>query len=165
MKDAYKNPMLYYVLVPVLLALWPILVWAVYLPKAEAGFKDDKGQYEKAEKTITEILTLAPDRLVSVDAKGAAAQFEYAAEVDKVARLCNISSGVELSSKPIRVTKGQKSQNCHVVLKEIEIATFAKFLSTLQLRWPNLQCETMTLTKKKGLPDAWKVDLDFKYYY
>jgi len=28
-----------------------------------------------------------------------------------------------------------------------------------------LQCDTVTLTKKKGLPDMWKVDLDFKYYY
>ena len=32
MKDVYKNPILYYILVPVVVALWPLLVWSVYLP-------------------------------------------------------------------------------------------------------------------------------------
>jgi hypothetical protein len=52
-----------------------------------------------------------------------------------------------------------------VVLKEVDITKFAKFLSTIQLRWANLQCVKVKLTKKKGLRDTWDVDLDFKYFY
>jgi hypothetical protein len=166
MKDVYKNPNFYYILVPVILALWPLLVWAVYLPGAHNKFDEEQGQYDEAQKIITEILTLDPDRLQSPDAKGRAAGFEYAAEVDKVARLCGIPpSAVEISSKPKRPAKGQTTQNCRVVLKEVNIATFAKFLSELQLRWVDLHCENIALRKLKGLPDSWKVDLNFKYYY
>jgi hypothetical protein len=60
---------------------------------------------------------------------------------------------------------GQKSQSAKVGLKQVDITKFAKFLSTVQLRWANLQCSQVKLTKKKGLPDTWDVDLDFKYYY
>ncbi len=62
MKDIYKNPVLYYILTPVIVCLWPLLVWAVYLPAAEKGKEDHKAQYEKAEAIMMEILTLDPDR-------------------------------------------------------------------------------------------------------
>jgi hypothetical protein len=35
MREVYKNPMLYYLLIPVLVGIWPLLVWGVYLPRAE----------------------------------------------------------------------------------------------------------------------------------
>ena len=58
MKDIYKNPTLYYVLVPVVVVLWPLLVWAVYLPEAEENWQDEKAQYKKAQKIIEEILNI-----------------------------------------------------------------------------------------------------------
>ena len=166
MKDIYKNPTLYYILVPVMVVLWPLLVWAVYLPDAEDNWQDEKNQYSKAQKIIEEILNVDPDRLAFVDSKTSAAEFEYANVVDRVATSCKISStNYELSTKPTRTSKGQKTQSCHVELKQVDITRFARFLSTIQLRWANLQCENVTLTKGKGRPDTWKVDLDFKYYY
>ena len=60
---------------------------------------------------------------------------------------------------------GQKSQTANIILKQIDITRFAEFISTLQLRWPNLQCEMVKLTYLKGLKDAWKVDVKFKYYF
>ncbi len=149
-----------------MVVLWPLLVWAVYLPDAEENWQDEKTQYNKAQKIIEEILNIDPDRLGFVDSKTSAAEFDYANVVDKVATSCRISStNYELSAKPTRTSKGQKSQSCHVELKLVDIAKFARFLSTIQLRWANLQCENVTLTKKSGQPDMWKVDLDFKYYY
>jgi len=166
MKDIYKNPTLYYILVPVVVVLWPLLVWAVYLPDAEENWQDEKAQYNKAQKIIEEILNIDPDRLAFVDSKTNAAEFDYANVVDRVATSCKISStNYELSSKPTRTSKGQKTQSCHVELKQVDITRFARFLSTIQLRWANLQCENVTLTKGKGRPDMWKIDLDFKYYY
>jgi len=52
-----------------------------------------------------------------------------------------------------------------VNLKGVDIVKSTRFLSTIELRWANLQCTTIKLTKKKGMPDMWDVDLDFKYYY
>ena len=107
-----------------------------------------------------------PGKETFVDSKASASEFEYANAVDKVATSCKISSmDYELSAKPPRTSKGQKTQSCHVELKQVDITRFARFLSTIQLRWANLQCENVTLTKGKDRPDTWKVDLDFKYYY
>ena len=166
MKDLHKNPILYYVAVPVVLALWPLLVWTVYLPRTAENWQKEKAQYEKSQKVITAILKLDPERLDFANNKTSGSEFDYATAVDQIASLCQIpSTGYSLSTKPIRTSSGQKSRGCQVVLHEVDITKFSKLLSALQLRWANLQCEKVTLTKKKGLPDTWKIDLDFKYYY
>jgi len=166
MKDIYKNPIFYYILVPVVVALWPLLVWSVSLPKAERGWDLETTQYNKAQSLILEILTLDPDRLKFADANDADAEFNYANAVDRVATLCRIPPGNYKLSSGIVITSGeQKSQSAKVVLNNVDITKFAKFLSTIQLRWTNLQCTKVKLTKDKSLPDMWKMDLDFKYYY
>jgi len=166
MKQIYKNPSFYYILVPVLVALWPLLVWAVYLPNADKGWEKDVEQFQQGAATIKEILELDRDRLDFPGTQGADDEFDYAVAVDRVARLCRIlSRDYELSSKPIRTSKGRRTQSCHVVLKQVDITSFAKFVSTLQLRWPKLQCDQLKMAKVKGLKDAWKVDLDFLYVY
>jgi len=163
-KDIFRNPTLYYILVPIIVALWLLLIWGVYLPKAERSWQAEKAQYIKAEKIMTEILNLDPERLA--DSTTASAEFDYISAIDKIASRFKISAtNYNISSKPIRIKSGQKSQACQVVLKQVDITSFANFLSALQLRWAGLQCEKVTLTKVKGLPDMWKVDLGFKYYY
>ena len=166
MTDIYKNPTVYYILVPIIAALWSLLVWGVYLPNAERNWQTEKAQYNKAQSIIAEILTFDPDRLEFADSKTAAAEFDYASAVEKIASSCRIpSTNYKLSSRPIMDSGGQKSQSAQVSLKQVDIVKFSKFLSTIQLRWANLQCAKVKLTKKKGLPDAWDVDLEFKYYY
>jgi len=166
MKDIYKNPILYYILIPVIVGLWPLLVWTVYLPRAKQNWQDEKKQFSKAEEIIEGILDIDPDRLDFANAKTDAAEFDYTNAIDKVAGQFRIpATNYKVSSRPTITSGGQKSQRAQVVLKEVDIVRFAKFLSTLQFRWANLQCVKVKLTKKKGLPDAWKVDLDFQYYY
>jgi len=166
MKEIYKNPTLYYILVPVIVALWPLFIWGVYLPSAEHNWQVERAQYNKAQSVMAEILALDPDRLEFADTQNAAAEFDYASAVEKVANLCGVpSASYKLNSGIIITSGGQKSQRAKVGLKQVDITKFAKFLSTIQLRWANLQCAGVKLTKKKGLPDAWDVDLDFKYYY
>jgi len=166
MKDIYKNPTLYYILVPVIVALWPLLVWAVYLPDGERSLYTDIDQYEQAQQKIESILNLDPDRLDLADAKTGAAEFDYVNEVYRIA----IQSGIppancKINSGMIIKTREQKSRSAKVIFKDVDIVKFAKFLSNIQLRWANLQCTEVKLTKKKGLPDTWDIDLDFKYYY
>ncbi len=166
MKDIYKNPILYYILVPCMAALWPLLVWVVYLPAAEHDYKLEESQYIEAKVTIKAILGRDPTRLELADPNKTSEKFDYATAVSDIARRCRISAiNYTVSSKPIRTSSGKKSQSAKVVLKQVKITSFAKFLSKIQLRWANLQCESVTLTQKKGLKDVWKVDLDFKYYY
>ncbi len=166
MKDIYKNPMLYYILVPCLAALWPLLVWAMYLPAAERDFDQEKKEYTKAQSAIATILGRDPTRLELANANKTADKFDYATAVSDIARRCRISAiNYTVSSKPIRTSSGKKSQSATVILKQVNIASFASFLFKIQLRWANLQCESVTLTQKKGLKDVWKVDLNFKYFF
>ncbi len=166
MKDILKNPNLYYIVAPIAIALWPLFIWGVYLPRSEHQWDSQKKQYNKAQKVITEILILDPDRLVFAGADNASAEFGYARAVEKSASACRIAStSYKISSGMLITSGGQKSQNAKVVLKDVSVAKFAEFLSNIQFRWANLQCVQVKLTKKKGLPDIWKVDLDFKYYY
>lgn len=166
MKDIYRNPIFYYILVPIVAALWPLLAWMVYLPKAKESVKEDVFQCKKAQQVITQILNLDPDRLELVDPNKDAVEFDYARDVVRIATRCQIApANYTISSKPVRIKSGQKTQSAMVILKEVDIIKIARFLSTIQLRWAGLQCENLTLTKKKNLPDTWDVDLDFKYYY
>jgi len=166
MKDIFRNPIFYYILVPAILALWPLLVWAVYLPGAGRSWEQEKSEYTKAQEIMVEILTLDPDRLAFADSNAVPVDFSYANTVDKVATLCRIpAANYKLSSGIIITSDKQKSQGAKVGLKDVDIETFAKFLSTIQLRWAKLQCTQVKLTKKKPLPDRWDVDIDFKYYY
>ncbi|UCG57268.1 MAG: hypothetical protein JSU70_20675 [Phycisphaerales bacterium] len=166
MKDIYRNPIFYYILVPVVIALWPILVWALYLPRAQEGFEKEHAGYYEAERVMMDILALDPDRLEFADANNAAAEFDYAKAVQAVASLCSIKpDNYKFNSGMVMTSAGRKSQSAKVSLKSVGVKTFARFLSTIQLRWADLQCTKVKLTKKKGLPDAWDVDLDFKYYY
>ena len=168
MKDIYKNPILYYIVVPVIVGLWPVLVWAIYLPAAQKDVEEQMDQYKRAEPIMMEIFTLEPDRLEFADANDTAADFTYGEAIDRVASLCRIPpSKYNLNSAMIIPTNDKKSQSASVDLKQVDIRKFARFLSMMQLRWANLQCEQLKLTKKQNLPDndMWDVDIKFKYYY
>jgi len=166
MKDIFKNPILYYILVPVIVALWPLLVWAIYLPAADKGIEDQLAHKRKAEAIMMEILTLVPERAKLAVANDTTTEFTYDSAVVMVAVDCDIPpSKYKLSSGMLITSRDQKSQSANVSLKQIDVVKFARFLSTIQSDWPNLQCDWVKLTKKAGLPDMWDVDIKFKYCY
>jgi hypothetical protein len=166
MKDIYKNPIFYYILTPVIVCLWPLLVWAVYLPAAEKNIEDQRDQFKKAEDIMMEILTLDPDRREFADSNDVDVEFTFDKAVAKVASTSKIPpSKYKLNAGTAQTASGQKSQAATVSLKQIDVVKFAEFLSTIQLRWANLQCNRVKLTQKQGLPDMWDVDIEFKYYY
>jgi len=166
MKDIYKNPIVYYIAVPVILAIWPLLVSAVYLPGAEESLKKEIDQYEIAEEVMLEILKIDPSRLELDDSNAPSEEFDYARAIQRAASLCGISpASYKLNSGIIIKTSEKKSQNANVSLKDISIEKFANFLFTIQLHWAKLHCVRLKLTQKKGIPDTWDADLEFKYYY
>jgi hypothetical protein len=168
MKDLYKNPILYYIAAPIAVAVWPLLVWGIYLPAARKDVDQQIAQQERAKVVMTKIVTLDPERLEIADANAVTAKFTYDGAVDWTANICKIppTAYSNSTSMPIE-TRKQNTQSAKVDLKQVDIVRFAKFLSLIQLRWPNLQCERVALTKKQGPPDndAWDVGIEFKYYY
>jgi hypothetical protein len=86
--------------------------------------------------------------------------------VETVARASGIPSAkYKLSSGILITSGGRKSQGAKLSLKQVEIARFARFLSSIQARWANLQVTRLKLTRKKESPDSWDADVDLKYYY
>ena len=166
MKDIYRKPIFYYVLVPVLVGLWPFWLAALGLPGAKDSYKKEAGQYDEAEKLITQILDLDPQRLDYAKAKKTGDEFDYTTAIDQVTKFCKIApTNYKLSSSPIRRMKGgQENQDATMTIDKIDIERFARFLSVMHMRWSGLQCTNVTLAKIKGEKDAWKVDVRFIYY-
>ncbi|MGB7581960.1 MAG: hypothetical protein WBL85_05875 [Sedimentisphaerales bacterium] len=165
-KEIYKNPMFYYMLVPALAAFWPVIIWGVYLPGARANYNNDAEQYQKSQPLMEELIAADPERLNATKGKEASAGFDYATAVQKAAEFCSVSANnYKLSSGVILKSEGQKTQSANVSLKGVEIAKAARFLSSIQQHWSGLQCTKINFRKNKGQPDAWDVDLTFKYYY
>ena len=161
MKDAIKNPLLYFLVVPVGIAIWPLLVWAMYLPKTQESFTEEQALYKEGEEIIKHILELDPDRIKIAKSKGSV-EFEYFTAISETAAKCGISSqNYSHSTKPRR--KG--IQICRVELKEVGIGKFANFLSGIVLQWPSLECERATFKPDNKKKDVWNVDLEFKYVF
>jgi len=167
MREVYKNPMLYYVLIPVLVGLWPLLVWGVYLPQAEHSREVEGGLCVEGQTCIIEILKLDPERVAPIDGKPPiAGPFDYGSAVTRVANLCKIPpSNCPYNIQGQMTSGGKKRQDARVELKSVGVVQAAKFLWTMQSMWATLQCEDIKLTKKKGTPDQWDVDFRFIYYY
>jgi hypothetical protein len=166
-KELIRDPKLYYILVPAVCAIWPLWLALAAMPAAQKQWLDAAQSYDLAEKITLKILEVDPERLAATQNQGKAAQFNYPAAVEQVARMCGIpAEGYKLqTSALIKSQGGQQTQDGDVSLKQIDITTFAKFLATMQLRWADLQCASLKLTKQKGTADAWRADIKFRYYY
>lgn len=166
MRELYRNPLVYYMLVPVLIAAWPLLVWGVYLPKAEKGWEQDRKLQEDAVNYMLDILDKDQDRLEVAEESRELGKFAYAEAVDRVANLCRIPSGnLDLTTGNIVTSGSKETQQARVSLTDVGIVQAAKFLSTIQSMWVNLTCDRVKLTKKDGMLDQWDMDLNFKYDY
>jgi len=166
MRNIHRNPIVYYVLIPVMIGMWPLLVWAVYLPAAERNRDDDYRLRRESQTNIMDILEIDPQRTSAADPNRVAGEFAYARAVDREANLCGIlPSNKSVSAGDIITMSGKMRQDARVELKDVSIVQAARFLSAMQSTWVNLTCDKIELSKKKGMPDQWDVTLDFLYYY
>jgi hypothetical protein len=162
MANIYKNPVVYYIIVPVLVAIWPALVMALYLPRAEKNLENNINDYTELNSTMLEILSLAPERIETQDPNKAKEEFSYYRVVDQVASLCNIPPA---KCKLNAGTANSKTQSATVTLSDIDITSFSKFLSMMQANWPKLVCSSVKLNKAENIPDEWEIIIRFEYYY
>jgi hypothetical protein len=161
MKDLYKNPTLYYILIPLMALAWPAAMWFKYLPIMTDQRDTWKEYVIDANDRITEILTLDPERLNYSDQKDTAVDFEYEMAVDKVARSLRMGNDYELRPS----ARSANKQSAEVSLNNIDITQCSQFLSTLQMHWNGLECTRLGLTNKKTTKDRWDITMSFIYYY
>ena len=161
MRDLHTNPILYYILILLMVGVWPAVVGFKYLPQMTEQRDEWKENVVDANDLILELLSLDPDRLSYAEDSNQPAEFEYENATDRVAR------GLGLVNQ-MQVIPGRRSgnkQTAEVGLKDVGIIQATQFLSTLQMRWDNLQCSRVILRKQKEVKDRWDIDMTFIYYY
>ncbi len=164
MRELYRNPMLCYLLIPVLVGMWPLLVRCVYLPQAQRSAETEYNLYIEGQNHIIDILQIDPDRLKFADVNEVSGEFSYVSAVDRVANLCRIPPTSCTAGNVVTIS-GKRRQDAKVKVTDVSIVQAARFLSTIQSMWVNLTCEKVKLTKNKGMADQWVVDYSFVYYY
>ncbi len=167
MNAMFRNPIFYYVMVPLCVAFWPLSVWTQYLPEAENDVDRWAKRKVEAESLMLDILRRDPQRLEQGQEPGAPSEFSYAAAVDRVARLCGIRTQQYEVTTRARVGGGNKpeTQAASIGLSDVGVEQSANFLWKIQLQWPGLECTGTKFTHKKGQKDVWDVDIEFKYEY
>ena len=162
-RDFYKKPLFYYILIPVLLGIWPCLVAFLYLPNSKNAYQRELQIYKDANNVMFDILTI-DDRSKGTAPAGAAQGFDYIPAINDAARSSGIL-GPSIKSEPMRNIEGKKIQEATVTIPATSITNFANFLYNLQKRWATLESQTINLEKQKGLPDTWKITIRFRYYF
>ena len=163
-KDFYKKPVFYYIFVPVLIAVWPCLVALVWLPNSKKAFANEQKIYSDANTVMMDILSYDPERTKNPGTTPVAKGFDYVNAISDAARLCSIATP-NITTQSTRTAEGKKIQDASVILQSVKIDAFANFIFLLQKRWANLECDSITLDKQKGFPDAWKVTVKFRYHF
>ncbi len=136
----------------VLIGMWPLLVWAVYLPAAERDCDKDYSLLIEGQTHIMGILEIDPERTISdVDPNHVIREFAYDKAVPRVANRCEIPSGNwEFGTGGIVSFSGKRRQDGRVHLKDISIVQAARFLSMIQSTYVNLQCDKIQADQAQG---------------
>jgi hypothetical protein len=122
MREIYKNPMFYYVLIPVLVGMWPLLVRARYLPRAEDNRRHDGDLCVDGQAKALDILFIDPERPTMTTKNVVPTEFSYGAAVDRVANLCKIpATNWDLAAGGFMSSSGKKRQDARVKLTNVSI--------------------------------------------
>ena len=167
MKIDYKNPMLYYIAVPVVAGLWAVLAGLVFYPDSIKTWESEKADYAAVEKRIKQLVELQPKRLAyKVDGKAKSEDFDFTNTIDDFAQLFSISpSNYSLNVRAETKRAGRKTRSAAITIKNIEIERASQFISAMLVRWTDLKCESLGLERVKNTKNRWKVDMKLTYYY
>lgn len=166
MKKYYKNPNFYYILLPLLACIWVLFTSTIALRAANNKWDKQKQEYDQSQQLITKILTLDPDRLNYKSQKAGSTEFDYSSAVEEIAKLCKISSSnYSLRGGKALKRGGKSTKTANVTIDIIDVQRLAQFLSQILMRWPDLECGNLTITKQKNAKDAWKAAMQFTYTF
>ncbi len=166
MKDYYKQANLYYAAVPLVATVFVIFVAAISLPAASRKWKNKQEDYSKAEDLIRKIVALDPERLNYKAKKGSSGEFDYSTAVVEITKLVKItSSNYSLRGHRETTSGGKLRKSADITIEKVNIETLARFISQILLRWPDLQCDRLSIDTDPGGKDLWKATMKFVYTY
>ena len=166
MKDYFKNPNLYYTAVPLVATAFVIFVAAISLPAASRKWKSKQKDFSKAENLIRKIVKLDPERLYYEAKKGSSGEFDYSTAVVEITKLVRIPSS-NLSLKGNRTLKsgGKRKRSADIAIEPVDVETLSRFISQILLRWPDLECNRLSIDKLPAGKDSWRASMKFVYTY
>jgi hypothetical protein len=167
MKIDFKNPNVYYLLVPVLTAMWAMTAGLVLYPKSVKAWDESEAEYTKAKAVMDQLVTLQPDRLAyKVDENARPQDFDFTRTINEFAQALSIPpSNYNLTVRSEANRSGRKTRSASISIKTIDIEKLAQFLSALLLRWPDLKCDTLSFSKIKDAKNNWQADVSLTYFY
>ena len=166
MKDYYKQANLYFIAVPLAATVFVIFVAAISLPAASRKWKNKQEDYSKAEDLIRKIVALDPERLNYKAKKGSSGEFDYSTAVVEITKLVKIaSSNYSLRGHGVTKSGGKLRKSADITIEKVNIETLARFISQILLRWPDLQCDRLSIDTDPGGKDLWKATMKFVYTY
>ena len=164
MKEFYKKPEFYYCIAPAAVIVWILTIAFLTLSTAESKFEKAVEDRDNIQRYVKTILLIDGDRLKYEKLVEKTGKFDYAVEFEKFRKMHGITS-LDLTSPGPMIRREQLIQSADIKIEAIDVERFSKFLSSIQQSWPNLQCETLSLTKKKNALDLWDAKLKFTYIF
>ena len=166
MKDYFKNPNLYYIAVPLAVTVFVIFVIAFSLPAANRKWQKQQEDDKRAKQLITNIVRLDPERLNYEARKDSSGDFDYSVAVDEITKLVKIpSSYYSLSGGRTLRSGGKKRTSADISIEPVNIETLSRFISQILLRWPDLECDRLSIDKLPAGKDSWKASMKFIYTF
>ncbi len=166
MKDYFKNPNLYYIAVPLAVTAFVIFVVVFSLPAANRKWQKQQEDDKRAKQLITNIVRLDPERLNYKAGKGSSGDFDYSAAVAEITKLVKIpSSNYSLRGGRTLKSGGKLRKSADISIEPVDIETLSRFISQILLRWPDLECDRLSIDKLPAGKDSWKSSMKFIYTY
>jgi len=165
-KNFWKQPDFFFILLPVLAAGWAMTSGLVFYPRQKEAWNSKKEQHAEAAKLIEQILQLEPARVNYQEQSGQSGDFDFTTEVDRFTKELGIPSGsYTLNVRQAIKQQGKTRKSADLSFKSVKIETVAGFLSAMLARWPDLQCEQISLDKTGSAKNEWNVKLRLVYVY
>ncbi len=164
MKDYFKNPNLYYIAVPIAVTAFVIFVIVFSLPAANRKWQKQQKDYERGRQLITNIVRLDPERLNYKARKDSSGEFDYSVAVEEITKLVKISN-CRFSGGKLVKSGGKSIKRADITIDPVDIETLSRFISQILLRWPDLECDRLSIDKLPAGKDSWKATIKFVYTY
>lgn len=166
MNDLHKKPDFYIIAAVAMAAIWSVTAAALSLPTANDKFARKAKDWTESQPVVEDMLKLDPGRLKLDNSKSGSGEFDYATTINEFTKSHGIpETGYSIRAGKIMKRSGSKTKSADMTITAIDIVRFTRFISDLTYRWPELQLDTLKITKQKQGPDTWKVDLKFTYTY
>ncbi len=167
MKDYLKNPLFYYITAAAVTGLWAIAAGTMLYPRSQTHWQQEKDDYVEAQTFLQQILTLEPKRLAHQEEEGTVTgDFDFTPVVNEFASLFSIPpANFTLNTRGETRQAGKRARSATLRIQTIDIENDANFLSAMLIRWPDLQCNSLSLEKLPQGKNNWRVDMRLTYYY